>query len=214
MADALGERDLRALDETVRVQDHDLAGRQRQLALVKTLVGECIKRRGGSNLDHAGRSTTDHNRRKVSRACHSHRAGLAIEHRIGRGRHSGFRHRSHEPIHELQGRRRIAILEAECPRRQRAHVQHADQITLHHQRQPEQRADALLPQDRVQDVGVVDVGDEDRHAFGGDPAREPLADRDPNPLLHLLLDALRSPRDPLLGGASNVIPEDRDCDAR
>ena len=62
----------------------------------------------------------------------------------------------------------------------------------------EQRADPLLAQDRVEDVGVIDVGDEDRDALGRDPAGEAPADRDPHAALDLLLDPLGRARDELL----------------
>src|SRR6476659_9791781 len=68
---------------------------------------------------------------------------------------------------------------AECPWNERPDVQHSDQITLDDERQAQQRADALLAQDRVEDVGMVDVGDRDRHALARDPAREPTAERQP-----------------------------------
>jgi hypothetical protein len=88
---------------------------------------------------------------------------------------------------ELQ---QVGVGRDEQARRQRADVQHTDHVALHEQRDAEQRADALLAQDRVQDVGVVDVLDRDRAPLGRDPAREPAADRDPHALLDLLLDAL------------------------
>ena len=71
-----------------------------------------------------------------------------------------------------------------------ADVQHADDAALDQQRDAEQRADALLAQDRVEDVGVVDVGDGDRAALGGDAAGEAAAERDADALLDLLLDPL------------------------
>ena len=45
---------------------------------------------------------------------------------------------------------------------------------------------------------MVDVRDEDRHPVGGDPAGEALADRDPDALLHLLLDPFGGASDELL----------------
>ena len=60
----------------------------------------------------------------------------------------------------------------ELARRDRPDVQHAEGGALHEQRHAQQRAHALHAQDRVQDVGVVDVGDVDRPAPGRDPARE------------------------------------------
>ena len=50
----------------------------------------------------------------------------------------------------------------------------------------------------VEDLGVIDVGDEDRGAPGGDPAGEAAPERDPNPLLDLLLDPVRGPRHELV----------------
>ena len=63
-------------------------------------------------------------------------------------------------------------------------------LPLDQQRHAEQRADPALAQDRVEDVGVVDVLDRDRAPLGRDPAREPAPHRDPDALLDLLLDAL------------------------
>ena len=97
---------------------------------------------------------------------------------------------------------------AERPRMQRSDMEHADQVTLDDQRHAEQRADPLLAQDRIHDVGVVDVGDEDRHALGRDPSREPSSDRDPHALLDLFLDPVRGARDQLL----RVLVEQQDRD--
>ena len=84
---------------------------------------------------------------------------------------------------------------AEAARAERADVQDAEHAALDEQRDAEQRADALLAQDRVDDLVVVEVEDRDRPALGGDAAGEALADRDAHALLDLLLDAL--------GGASD-----------
>lgn len=89
------------------------------------------------------------------------------------------------------------ILLVEGARSERSDVQHADQNSLHDQRHAEQRADARLAEDRIEDVGVIDIGDEDGHALLGDPAGEALADRDADSLLHLRLHAL--------GGASHEL---------
>jgi hypothetical protein len=86
----------------------------------------------------------------------------------------------------------------ELARDQRPHMQDADQIPLDDHRDAEQRADAFLAQDWVQDVGVIHVGDVDRHALGRDSAREPLPDGDPDTLLDLLLNALGRPGNQLL----------------
>ncbi len=69
-------------------------------------------------------------------------------------------------------------------------MEHAQQISFDDQRHPEQRVNPLLAQDRIHDVGVIDVGDEDRHSFLGDPSCEALADGDANALLHFLFDPL------------------------
>ena len=106
---------------------------------------------------------------------------------------------------ELQ-QRRVGV--GELARRDRADVQHAEDGALDEQRHAEQRADALLAQDRVEDVGVVDVGDVDRPAPGRDAAREARADRDPDAALDLLLEALGGARDELLG----VVVEEQDGD--
>ena len=74
----------------------------------------------------------------------------------------------------------VALLVGEVPRRQRADVQHPDHAPLDEQRHPQQRADALLAQDRVEDVRVVDVLDRDGPALGGDPPGEAAPDRDPH----------------------------------
>ena len=70
-----------------------------------------------------------------------------------------------------------------------ADVQDADHAALDEQRDAEQRADALLAQDRVVDVGVVDVLDRDRAALGRDAAGEAAPEGDLDAALDLLLDA-------------------------
>ena len=87
-------------------------------------------------------------------------------------------------------------------------MDHADQALLHEQGHPEQRLQALLAQDRVEDVGVVDVGDLDRPALGGDPAGEAAADGDPHALLDLLLKPLGRAR----GEHAAVLLEQQDRD--
>ena len=54
---------------------------------------------------------------------------------------------------------------------------------------------------------MVDVGDEDRHALGGDATGEALPDRNPHALLDLLLDALGGAGHQLASG--RVVEEDR-----
>jgi hypothetical protein len=79
---------------------------------------------------------------------------------------------------------------AERPRPQGTDVKDADQAALDDQGHPEQRANALFAENRIEDVGMVDVGDEDRYALGRDSSRESLTDGDPDSALDLLLDAL------------------------
>ena len=66
------------------------------------------------------------------------------------------------------------------------------------QRRTEQRLDALLAQNRVEDARVVDVVDRDRPALRGDATGEPLADGDPRTDLDLLLEPFRRARDELV----------------
>src|SRR4051794_15781377 len=88
----------------------------------------------------------------------------------------------------------VAVALGELARRERADVEHAEHAALDEQGDAEQRPDPLLAQDRVEDVGVVDVGDEDRAALGGDASREAAPDGDADALLDLLLDPLGRPR--------------------
>ena len=92
----------------------------------------------------------------------------------------------------------------EDPRCQRTDVEHSEHVVREDQRHSGHALDALLAQDRVQHVGVVDVVEHDRSPFGGDPAREAAADRDPHALLDLFLEPDRRPRDELV---SEVVPE-------
>ena len=82
---------------------------------------------------------------------------------------------------------------------QRTDVQHPDEVTFDDQRDPEQGADPLFAQDRVHDVGVVDVGDVDRDPLPGDTTGESHAERDPHPAFDFLLDALGGPRNQFVG---------------
>ncbi len=81
---------------------------------------------------------------------------------------------------------------------ERADVEHAAHLALDDERDAEHRLDPLLPQDRVEDVRVVDVVEDHRLLLGGDPAREAAADRDADALLDLLLDPERGARDELV----------------
>ena len=84
----------------------------------------------------------------------------------------------------------VAVVGGEVAGGEAADVQDADDAALDEEGDAEQRLDALLAQDRVEDVGVVDVGDGDGAAFGGDAAGEAAAERDAHALLDLFLDAL------------------------
>src|SRR5581483_420758 len=66
------------------------------------------------------------------------------------------------------------------------------------QRYAEERLDSLLAQDRIEDVRVVDVLEDDRQAFGRDASCESAADGDAHSLLDLLLDAYGSACDQLV----------------
>ena len=91
----------------------------------------------------------------------------------------------HVPVGELAGR-------------ERADVDDPDHVAVDEQRHAQERLDALLAQDRVEDVAVVDVRDDHRPPLGRDLAREALADGDPDALLDLLLDPARRARDELV----------------
>ena len=86
---------------------------------------------------------------------------------------------------------------------QRADVEDAAQLSFDHERDAEHRLDALLAQERVEDVGVVDVVEDHGPLLGGDPAREAAAHRDADALLYLFLDAERGARDELVVSSSS-----------
>ena len=76
-----------------------------------------------------------------------------------------------EPVgDELQ---QIDVLAGEPTADERADVDHADRLAGDEQRHAEHRLDSLLAQDRVEHVGVLDVGEDHRLALGRDPAGEP-----------------------------------------
>src|SRR3954451_23283435 len=77
-------------------------------------------------------------------------------------------------------------------------VEEAAHLALDEDRDAEHRLDPLLPQDRIEAVGGVDVVEDHRPLLRGDPAGEATTDRDADALLSLLLDAERSPRDELV----------------
>ena len=84
----------------------------------------------------------------------------------------------------------VAVLVGEVAWGEAADVQDAEDGAFDDQGDAEQGLDALLAQDRVEDVGVVDVGDGDGAALGGDAAREAAAEGDAHALFDFLLDAL------------------------
>ena len=88
----------------------------------------------------------------------------------------------------------VAVGRGEVARREGADVEDADDAALDEERHAEEAADPLLAEQRVEDVAMVDVGDDDRTPLGRDAPREAAADGDPDALLDLLLDALGGSR--------------------
>src|SRR5215212_5965684 len=86
------------------------------------------------------------------------------------------------------------VVIAELPGRLRTDVEHAKELVLDLDRNAEKRLQPFLPQDRVHDLRMVGVVDDRRVPPGRDSARETGSDRDPDPLLHLLLEAFGSAR--------------------
>ncbi len=74
-------------------------------------------------------------------------------------------------------------------------MHHSDHASFHVDRHSQHRADALLAQDRVDDIGLAEVLDHDRAAAGGDAPREPARQWHLHALAHLLLEAARGARD-------------------
>jgi len=85
-------------------------------------------------------------------------------------------------------------------RPQCAHVDDAEHLAARDERRAQKGLDALLAQDRIEDIRVVDVREHDRALLGSDAAGKSPADRDADALLHLLLDASCGPRDELRAG--------------
>ena len=103
--------------------------------------------------------------------------------------------RDREPFRDqLQQLRLVA---REEPRGQRPDVEHARDVLADGERDAEQGLDALDPEQGIEHVGVIDVGQPDRPALGRDPAGEALPQRDPDALLHLLLETDRRAGDEL-----------------
>ena len=110
-----------------------------------------------------------------------HKAALALDQPAADGKGDAVRG-------ELE---HLDVLVGEHPRRERSDVQHADDPGLQQQRHPEQRFQALLPKDRVEDVRLVDIVDPHGLAPFRDAPGEAPADRNPHLALDLLLEALR-----------------------
>ena len=68
-------------------------------------------------------------------------------------------------------------------------MKHSDELALDDHRHSKQRRDSLLAQNRIQDVGMIHVRDEDRHALGRDAPGEALSQRNPHAAFDLLLDS-------------------------
>src|SRR5581483_1888771 len=81
---------------------------------------------------------------------------------------------------ELQ---QLDLVLPELPRLERADVEDALDLSLADERHAEQRPDALLPEDRVEDVAEVDVVEDEGALLRRDPAGEADADGDPDALL-------------------------------
>ena len=90
------------------------------------------------------------------------------------------------------------VVAGERARGESADVQDAEHGAADEQWHPEQRPDALLAQDRVEHVGVVDLFEDHGPLLRGDAAGEALAEGDPHPLADLLLDAPGGGRDQVL----------------
>ena len=153
--------------------------------------------RGGVDADEVGHAVGQEAALQRDRVAVLAIEGVEQARTVDRGRRLRCR--------ELQQR---GVGVGELARGDGAHVQHAERRALHEQWNAEQRAHALHAQDRVQDLGVVDVGDVDRPAARGDAAGEAPSDRDPHAALDLLLEALGGACDQLLG----VVVEEQDGD--
>ena len=82
---------------------------------------------------------------------------------------------------------------------ERADVQDADHPVVCEERGPKHRLDPFLAQNRVEDVGPVDVVEDHGPPLRGDSAGKPAPERDPDALLDLFFDPDGRPRDELLG---------------
>ena len=93
----------------------------------------------------------------------------------------------------------LGLLLGESTRRQCPDVNDADDSAADEQRRAQERLDPLLPQERIEHIGVIDVLDDDRSPLGGDLAREAETHRDACPAFHGLLEPARCARDELVG---------------
>ena len=93
----------------------------------------------------------------------------------------------------------LGLLLGELTRRQGPDVDDADDAAADEQRRAQKRLDPLLPQDRVEHVGVIDILDDDRSPFGGDLPCKAEPHGDARPALDGLLEPARSPRHELVG---------------
>ena len=113
----------------------------------------------------------------------------------------------------------LDVIGGELPVDERADVEDADRLVPDEERDAAERADALLAQDRVEDVGMGEVIEDDRPLLGGDPAGEASAERDADAALDLFLDPDRRTRYKLVRvlvpqeDRARVGPQDR-ADAR
>ena len=78
-------------------------------------------------------------------------------------------------------------------------MEHADRAVAEEEGHPEHRLDVFLAENRVDDVGPVEVVEDDRSALSGDAAGEAPAHWDADALRDLLLDADRGARRELVG---------------
>ena len=91
----------------------------------------------------------------------------------------------------------VDLLRPEIASGQRADVDHPEHPVVDDQRRAGERLDAAPPENRVDDVGTIEVLDHHRAPLGHDLAREAAPDWDPNAGLHLLLEPLGGARDEL-----------------
>ena len=101
----------------------------------------------------------------------------------------------------------LDVVRRELAGRERADVEHAEHLVSEDEWDAGEALDALLVQDRIQHVRVVDVVEHDWPPIRRDPAREPAADGDPHAAFDLFLEPDRRPRDELV--PKLVAEEDR-----